>query len=109
MRSLVFNVFMVVVTTLYAFVCVILSLLPGRKIMMASLRRYTRVMVWGMRRIAHIDVQVTGHDYRRQASELWRRFCGLLAIFRSVFCDRRCDYEISVYWPYPDQNERCGD
>lgn len=63
MRSLLFNIFFGVVTTLYAFVCVILSLLPGRKMMMASLRRYTRVMVWGMRRIAGIDVKVTGHEH----------------------------------------------
>jgi len=38
-------------------------ILPGRKIMMASLRRYTRLMVWGMRVIAKIDVQVTGHEH----------------------------------------------
>jgi len=29
---------------------------------MASLRRYTRVMVWGMRNIAGIKVTVSGHD-----------------------------------------------
>jgi len=63
MRSLIFNVFFVVVTFLYAFICALLSLLPGRKIMMASLRRYTRLMVWGMRIIAKIDVQVTGHEH----------------------------------------------
>jgi len=39
MRSLLFNGFFLFTTILYAFVCVILSLLPGRKIMMASLRR----------------------------------------------------------------------
>jgi len=63
MRSFLFNIFFLLTTILYACVCVILSLLPGRKIMMASLRRYTRVMVWGMRRIAGIDVQVTGHKH----------------------------------------------
>ena len=63
MRSLLFNGFFLFTTILYAFVCVILSLLPGRKIMMASLRRYTRVMVWGMRVIAGIKVQVTGHEH----------------------------------------------
>jgi 1-acyl-sn-glycerol-3-phosphate acyltransferase len=62
MRSLVFNAFFVVTTFIYALICVIFSLLPGRKLMMASLRRYTRVMVWGMRRIAGIDVTVTGHE-----------------------------------------------
>lgn len=63
MRSLIFNVFFFLTTALYAIVCVILSLLPGRKMMMASLRRYSRVMVWGMRRIAGIDVRVTGHEH----------------------------------------------
>jgi len=63
MRSLLFNLFFGIVTFIYALVCVVLSLLPGRKIMMASLRRYTRVMVWGMRHIAGIDVRVTGHEH----------------------------------------------
>ena len=63
MRSLFFNVFFIAVTILYALVCVVLSLLPWRNPMMASLNRYTRLMVWGMRRIAGIDVRVTGHEH----------------------------------------------
>ena len=63
MRSLLFNVFFIAVTILYALVCVVLSLLPWRNPMMGSLRRYTRLMVWGMRRIAGIDVRVTGHEH----------------------------------------------
>jgi 1-acyl-sn-glycerol-3-phosphate acyltransferase len=62
MRSLIFNVFFVAATFFYALICVVLSLLPGRALMMASLRRYTRVMVWGMRRIAGINVHVSGHE-----------------------------------------------
>ncbi len=62
MRSLIFNIFFYSVTFIYAIVCVILSLIPGRLAMMASLRRYTRLMVWGMRVIAGIDVTVTGHE-----------------------------------------------
>ena len=62
MRSFFFNMFFLLTTILYAFVAVILSLLPGRKIMMGSLRRYTRVMVWGMRNIAGITVSVTGRE-----------------------------------------------
>lgn len=61
MRSLFFNLFFYSVTFIYALVCVVLSLLPGRTLMMSSLRRYTRVMVWGMRVIAGIKVSVTGH------------------------------------------------
>ncbi len=63
MRSLIFNIFFLVMTVIYAFVSVILSLLPGRKLMMGSLRRYTRLMVWGMRVIAGIKVNVTGHEH----------------------------------------------
>lgn len=62
MRSFVFNAFFVVVTFLYALVCVVLSLLPGRRVMMASLRRYTQLMVWAMRRIAGIQLMVSGHE-----------------------------------------------
>lgn len=63
MRSLIFNIFFLVVTVIYAIISVILSLLPGRKLMMGSLRRYTRLMVWGMRVIAGIKVNVTGHEH----------------------------------------------
>ena len=62
MRSLCFNIFFYGVTLIYAIVCVVLSLLPGRLAMMASLRRYTKLMVWGMRVIAKIDIRVAGHD-----------------------------------------------
>ena len=62
MRSMFFNLFFALATILYALVCVVLSLLPVRGPMMASLRRYTRLMVWGMRRIAGIDVTVSGHE-----------------------------------------------
>ena len=60
MRSLIFNVFFFTTTFLYAVICVVLSLIPGRLAMMASLRRYTRTMVWAMRVIAGIKVDVVG-------------------------------------------------
>lgn len=63
MRSLIFNIFFFVITFIYAIVCVTLSLLPGRNFMMAGLRRYTRVMGWGMRVIAGIKVNVTGREH----------------------------------------------
>ena len=62
MRSILFHIFFIVTTFLYALVAVIFSLLPGRTMMMASLRRYTRLMVWGMRTIAGIHLSVTGHE-----------------------------------------------
>lgn len=62
MRSTIFNIFFLLATLLYAIVAVILSLVPGRTLMMGSLRRYTRLMVWAMRNIAGIKVQATGHE-----------------------------------------------
>lgn len=62
MRSLLFNIFFGVCTLFYAFIAVIFSLIPGRWLMMGSLRRYTHLMVWGMRTIAGIKVSATGHE-----------------------------------------------
>ena len=62
MRSFFFNIFFFLTTLTYALVCVVLSFLPGRKILMGSLHRYTKVMVWGFRHIAAIDMTVTGHE-----------------------------------------------
>ena len=62
MRSGLFNLFFYSTTAIYAVICVVLSLLPGRLVMMASLRRYCKLMVWGMRVIAGIKVSVTGQE-----------------------------------------------
>lgn len=61
-RSTLFNLFFYAVTALYAVIGVVFSLVPGRRLLMASLRRYTKVLRWGMRVIAGIKVEVTGHD-----------------------------------------------
>lgn len=63
MRALIFNIFFYGMTTLYVFVCLIFSLIPGRAALMAALRRYTKVMVWGMRRIGGVDIQVLGKEH----------------------------------------------
>ena len=63
MRSAFFNIFFALTTLFYAIIAVIFSLVPGRALMMASLRRYTKVMVWAMRNIAGIKVGVTGHEH----------------------------------------------
>lgn len=63
MRALIFNIFFYGMTTLYVFVCLIFSLIPGRAALMAALRRYTKVMVWGMRRIGGMDIQVLGKEH----------------------------------------------
>lgn len=62
MRSVLFNLFFYTITFMYALTAVIFSFVPGRWLMMGSLRRYTRVMLWGMRVFAGIKVSVTGHE-----------------------------------------------
>lgn len=62
-RDLIFGVFFYGMTALYAFVAVFLSFLPGRAIMMASIKRYTKVIRWGLRVIAGIHVQVVGREH----------------------------------------------
>ena len=62
MRSLVFNIFFYSVTVIYVLSCLLFSLVPGRGALMAALRRYTKVMVWGMRRIAGINIIITGKE-----------------------------------------------
>ncbi|MEL6687145.1 MAG: 1-acyl-sn-glycerol-3-phosphate acyltransferase [Pseudomonadota bacterium] len=61
-RSSLFNLFFYTATALYAVVGVLLSLVPGRTLLMASLRRYTKLIRWGMRVIAGITVDVSGHE-----------------------------------------------
>jgi len=50
MRSLIFNVFFVAATFFYALICVVLSLLPGRALMMARMciRDSTKAMATGL-------------------------------------------------------------
>lgn len=62
MRTLIFNIFFYSTTVIYVLSCLVCSLIPGRKALMASLRRYTKVMVWGMRRIGGMNIIVTGKD-----------------------------------------------
>lgn len=62
MRSLFFNIYFYVGTFFYALAAVVFSFVPGRWLMMGSLRRYTRAMMWGMKHIAGIKVTVTGHE-----------------------------------------------
>jgi len=62
MRSLIFNIFFYLMTFLYGVSCLIFSLIPGRGALMASLRRYTRVMVWGMKNIGGMQITVAGKE-----------------------------------------------
>lgn len=62
MRAWIFNIYFYVMTGLYAVVCVLFSLLPGRKMMMIALQRYTLSICWGMRYLAGIKVKVEGRN-----------------------------------------------
>ncbi len=62
MRSLFFNIFFYLVTFIYVLSCLLASLIPGRAALMGTLKRYTKVMVWGMRRIGGMDIQVSGQE-----------------------------------------------
>ncbi len=62
MRTLIFNLFFYLTTAIYVLSCLVASLIPGRNALMATLKRYTKVMVWGMRNIADMDIQVKGRE-----------------------------------------------
>jgi len=62
MRTLIFNLFFYLATFIYGLSCLLFSLVPGRGALMAALRRYTTVMVWGMRRIGGIDMDIRGKE-----------------------------------------------
>ncbi|WP_298914607.1 1-acyl-sn-glycerol-3-phosphate acyltransferase [uncultured Algimonas sp.] len=61
-RSTLFNLFFYAATALYAVIGVVFSLVPGRALLMTSLRRYTQLVRWGLRTIAGVTVEVTGHE-----------------------------------------------
>ncbi|WP_427453226.1 lysophospholipid acyltransferase family protein [Litorimonas sp. WD9-15] len=62
MRSLIFNIFSYSVTFIYVISCLLFSFIPGRGALMAALRRYTKVMVWGMKHIGGMNIQVLGRE-----------------------------------------------
>lgn len=61
-RSTLFNLFFYIITALYAVIGLVFSLVPGRTLLMRSLRHYTQLIGWGMRVIIGIKVDVTGHE-----------------------------------------------
>jgi len=62
MRTFTFNIFFYLTTVIYVFSCLVASFIPGRAALMAALKRYTKVMVWGMRRIGGMDIHVSGKE-----------------------------------------------
>ena len=63
MRSLIFNIFFYLITFIYVLSCLLFSLVPGRRALMAALKRYTKVMVWGMRHISGMDIRISGKEH----------------------------------------------
>lgn len=62
MRSLLFNLFFFATTFIYACICVILSFLPGRTVMMHTMNHYTRLICWGMNWITGIHIIIKGRE-----------------------------------------------
>ena len=61
--SFVFNVLFALITILFALVCVVLSLLPGRKPMMKGVQLYTRTLVAAFEEFCRVDVEVRGREH----------------------------------------------
>mgnify|MGYP003639943763 FL=1 len=67
MRSLIFNIAYYTVSAIYAVICAILALVPGRRILMHGIRSYARLTVLLMRWICGIKVEVRGTPPKNQA------------------------------------------
>ncbi|MBR9826638.1 MAG: 1-acyl-sn-glycerol-3-phosphate acyltransferase [Alphaproteobacteria bacterium] len=66
MRSFIFNITYWSISAVYAVVCFLLALLPGRWALMHGLRSYCRLTVLLMRHIAGIKVEVRGTPPKNQ-------------------------------------------
>jgi 1-acyl-sn-glycerol-3-phosphate acyltransferase len=62
MRAILFACYYWVATVFYALTAVLLSILPGRRPVAGAIKLYTHRMMWGMRAIAGIDVEVKGKE-----------------------------------------------
>ncbi|WP_417492964.1 lysophospholipid acyltransferase family protein [Maricaulis sp.] len=67
MRSLIFNLAYYTISAVYAVICAILALVPGRKLLMHGIRSYARLTVLLMRWICGIKVEVRGTPPKNQA------------------------------------------
>lgn len=63
MRSFMFNILFYVVSTFYVLMCAILAILPTRKPMMWGLSAYTHSMLFLMRWVAGIRVEIRGRKH----------------------------------------------
>jgi len=62
MRAYLFAGYYWIATVFYALSAVMLAALPGRRPMAGAIKHYTRRMIWGMRALAGIEVQVKGKE-----------------------------------------------
>lgn len=62
MRSFLFACYYWVASVFYTLSAAILALLPGRGPMTAAIKAYTRRMLWGMRAIAGIKIDLRGQE-----------------------------------------------
>jgi 1-acyl-sn-glycerol-3-phosphate acyltransferase len=62
MRSLIFNVAFYAVSTLYVLTATAVSILPGRRAVGMVVRTYARRMLWWMRSVAGIKVDLRGQE-----------------------------------------------
>ena len=63
MRSLAFNAFFYGYTVLFALFLIPLTVVPGRSVMAWGLRSWGRVVVWMMRRIGGMEIEVRGREF----------------------------------------------
>lgn len=68
MRSFLFAAYYWIITVFYAVSALILALFPGRGPMSAAIRLYTHRMMWGMRALAGIEVEVKGKEHLPQGA-----------------------------------------
>lgn len=66
MRSAIFNIAYYTISAVYAVLCAILALIPGRRILMHGIRSYARLTVLLMRWICGIRVEVRGTPPKNQ-------------------------------------------
>ena len=62
-RSFAFNVYFYALTVLAALLGIVLVPVPGPKLLRGLLHRYARAVVWGMRWIGGMTVEVRGRVY----------------------------------------------
>jgi len=61
--SAIFNILFFLITLIFAIVCAVLSLLPGRKLFMRSVQMYTRSLVAAFEEFCGVDIEIRGREH----------------------------------------------